>query len=82
MNLFDFIFNKKSDFAIVEYVNEATHWLACKDNNSIIKDTITPNKKYELKYLEDIFGGDYYIKDDQGQWTMGYMVHKGDFIKI
>lgn len=44
MSLLDFIFNKNSDFIIVEYVDEATHWLAYKDDNSVVKNTITPGK--------------------------------------
>jgi hypothetical protein len=67
---------------ITNNIEEATHWLAYEDDKSIIQDIITPKKKYKLEYIKDIFGYDYYIKDDEGNYSMAYMIHKGDFVSV
>jgi hypothetical protein len=80
--VYNFIYRKKLGYIIIKDINKATHWLAYKDYKSIIKKSITPKKKYKLEYIKDVFGYDYFIKDDDGQYSMAYMIHKGDFIKV
>jgi hypothetical protein len=80
--MYNFILKRKLGYFIVDDINEATHWLAYEDDKSIIKENITPQRKYELEYIKDVFGYDFFIKNDKGQYSMAYMVHKGDFIKV
>lgn len=70
------------EYIVVDTIEEATHWLAYKDDKSIIKDSITPNKQYKLEFIDDGFYPDYFIEDNNGKLIMAYMAHKGDYIKV
>ena len=76
---------------LTDRIEEAGYWIAEEDGRrEFLKDRVTPGRKYKLVLLkekmisangEKIVDEDYFIKDDQGQWGMHYMVHKGYFIK-
>ena len=78
---------------LTDKIEEAAYWIAEEDGRrerEFLRDRVTPGKKYKLVLLkekmigingEKIVDEDYFIKDDQGQWGMHYMVHKGYFIK-
>jgi len=82
MRFINFILGKRAEYKIVKDIEKATHWLAYRDDKSIIKDSVTSGKKYKLELLEDEFGFEYFIKDDKNNFGMHYMIHKGDFIKF
>ena len=66
---------------IVDYVEDATHWLAYQDQSSPVKQYIFPNKLYKLHKLIDSEGiEEYFIIGEDYNYSMYYVVHKGDFI--
>ena len=74
--------NKKNvKGVIVDYVEDATHWLAYPDQSSPVKQFIFPNKLYKLYKLIDSEGmEEYFIIGEDYNYSMYYMAHKGDFI--
>lgn len=79
------------DYLITNDITKATHWIAYQDDNSPIKNIIIPNKLYELKLLKSEFTNltgeiieneEYFIKDENEEYRMAYMGHKGDYVII
>lgn len=71
------------EYTVVENVKDAEYWVAyVDDGKDFLKDSITVGKVYKLELVTDMFGEDYFFKDDKDYWSMAYMIHRGDFIKL
>lgn len=70
------------DYKSTENIQEATHWISLHDSTSPISDSITPNKVYKLyKIKDDIDFEEYFILDENKNYSMAYMCYKGLFVK-
>jgi hypothetical protein len=73
----------RKNYEIVSDISRASHWLSYEDHESCIKDSIIPNKLYKLiKQKDEIGQEEYFIQDEMGYLSMGYICHKGDYINI
>lgn len=77
------------NYYVTNDVSKATHWLSYKDEESPVKKHVIPNKFYEIKkikekfqtiYGEEIEDEEYFIKSEDGYYSMYYIAHNGDFV--
>ena len=70
------------EYTSVNDIEDSTHWLSLPDPDNPIKNTIIPHKTYKLHKLKDDIGfEEYYIIDENNNYTMTYICHKGMFVK-
>lgn len=70
------------NYISVENIEDATHWVSLPDSDSPISDSVIPHKAYELhKMKDDIDFEEYYIIDENNNYAMTYICHKGMFVK-
>jgi hypothetical protein len=75
------LFNSVIYPIVTDDINEATHWVAKLDPESSVKEFIIPNKEYKLIKHDDGFEyQEYFIKGEDGNLSMYYLLHKGDYI--
>ncbi len=79
------------NYSVTTDVSKATHWLSYQDDESPVKKHITPNKFYKIKklkekfqniYGEEIEDEEYFIKSEDGFYSMYYIAHNGDFVIV
>ncbi len=63
------------DYIFVDNIDDASHWVASFDPDSVVKDYIIPNKIYQ------VIDQDFILSED-GCFTTYWMCHKGQFINM
>lgn len=75
------LFNSVNCPIVTNDICNATHWKAKVDPESCVKEFIIPNKEYKLiKHDNGFDQEEYFIKSEDGNLSMYYMCHQGDFI--
>ena len=70
------------EYTSVNNIADATHWISLPDADSPVRDSIIPHKTYKLhKIKDDIDFEEYYIIDENNNYAMTYICHKGMFVK-
>lgn len=67
-------------YTIVEKIEESTHFLALIDTRENAHHIyLTPGKIYPFSI--DLDERDYVIINDIGKMTMGYIIHRGEYVR-
>lgn len=70
------------EYTLTNNIEEATHWLSLFDSDSPVRDSVIPHKTYELYKLKDDIGfKEYFILDENGNFSMIYLCHKGVYVR-
>lgn len=72
-------------YEITDDISKANYWISYPDEESCVKEWIIPGKKYELikiaeQWDDGIREEEYFIKSEDGFYSMYYICHKGDFV--
>jgi len=69
-------------FYTTNSIENATHWMARADEDSVVKDYIIPDKAYELIKQKDPMTDEeeIFIRSEDDNLSMYYMCHAGDFV--